>query len=327
MPDRPSHPPRPNTGPLSQRWDRSVGELVSLPDPVLSEELKERHRIYCRLVMSLVAAYWNGNKRGQAGVYPWRIEQRLDNGSYRGGDYIGHNIAAIAVDQRGEIIDFDFNHNELFDSSVEHAEARLIRRVFSLSQIYDNWRTSVSSSASDTYATRLDKVTIYTSLESCSQCSGIMALGSVKAVVFVQRDPGQNSIGNILRNLSPDGGRYRPPLPIPGDTVELDEFGRLAIGYESFAGAVGSRQFFVPGDGTAPDVSPSITSFLCTDAALKIFHDASRAFAEMALAYPKFVPSVVAPGQLLPLTNLQVIEHARQFLDYARMRGHRGTAH
>src|SRR3981189_2447238 len=42
--------------------------------------------------------------------------------------YLGHNIACIAVDGNGEIIDFDFNHNDLFRSSAEHAESRMVRR-------------------------------------------------------------------------------------------------------------------------------------------------------------------------------------------------------
>ena len=39
--------------------------------------------------------------------------------------YLGHNIACIAVDGNGEIIDFDFNHNDFFRSSAEHAESRI----------------------------------------------------------------------------------------------------------------------------------------------------------------------------------------------------------
>ncbi len=55
-------------------------------------------------------------------------------GDGQGDRYLGHNIACIAVDENGSILDFDFNHNELFNSSAEHAEARLVRRLFSLNQ-------------------------------------------------------------------------------------------------------------------------------------------------------------------------------------------------
>ena len=46
-------------------------------------------------------------------------------------EYRGHNIAALAVGPTGKIIDFEFNHNKL-NSSAEHAEARLVKRVYEL---------------------------------------------------------------------------------------------------------------------------------------------------------------------------------------------------
>src|SRR5262249_43677080 len=98
-------------------------------------------------LMSLLRQNWNGNKKGAIGNYPARPNQiwreldkdiflyrprpagELDVGEPRKVDYLGHNIACLAVDGDGDIIDFDFNHNEVFSSSVEHAESRLIRRL------------------------------------------------------------------------------------------------------------------------------------------------------------------------------------------------------
>jgi hypothetical protein len=99
-----------------------------------NEELKEKHQIYLMGLMAIAAHYWNGNKKGVEGDYPLNC-QRGESG-YNPNSYLGHNIAAIAVNGDGEIIDFDFNHNEVFDSSVEHAESRLLRRIFSLTQVY-----------------------------------------------------------------------------------------------------------------------------------------------------------------------------------------------
>ena len=79
------------------------------------------------------------------------------------------------------MIDFEFNHNEIFNSSAEHAEARLIRRVFSLSQINNGWDVLAAGDKKDAkYGNIFSAVTIYTSLESCAQCSGIMALANVQ---------------------------------------------------------------------------------------------------------------------------------------------------
>jgi tRNA(Arg) A34 adenosine deaminase TadA len=279
--------------------------------------------------MGLVSRYWNGNKRGPDGTYPWRAKQlKPDGRGYLGGDYLGHNIACIAVNSRGQIIDFDFNHNEIFSSSVEHAESRLVRRVFSLTQIYELATTAVSTTIVPiNYANVLNDVTIYTSLESCSQCSGIMALGSVKEVVFLQRDPGQNSIGNILRNLSPAGGRYLPPLPIPADVLGLAAFTDLDAAYRAFRAGVDSSPFHVPVKGP-PDKSESITSFLCTDAALDVFTRGNGAFAEMKLECPDY-PFGASHGEPPPGTmkNAEALENARRFYDYAVVSGRRGTPH
>ena len=60
--------------PLGQYWQKPVAELVGRVDlnahvPELSNEsVKERHRIYCFLLMALMQRFWNGNKRGPMGV-------------------------------------------------------------------------------------------------------------------------------------------------------------------------------------------------------------------------------------------------------------------
>lgn len=321
-----THPPNPE-GRLKDFWNGPVRDLVSLSNPVLAPEVVERHNLFSLLTLALIEGYWNGNKKGAVGEYPWRASQQDPvTKRYAGGDYLGHNIACIAVDDRGAILDFDFNHNDVLNSSVEHAESRLIRRLFSLTQLYDYWEGSTSTKGI-AYSTVLSNVTIYTSLESCSQCSGIMALGSVKEVVFLQRDPGQNSIGNILRQLSPVGGRYLPPLPIPANTLGLPFFDRLAKGYDAFASGVVTQPFFVAKDGTK-DHSSSITSYLCTDDAWQIAKDGAGAFTGFNPGYPAYRP-LDSTGKPVPsgLSNAECFEHATRFLKYAVTDGHRGTPH
>lgn len=193
--------------------------------------------------MALVYRYWNGNKRGAAGEYPWRPRQRLSDGRYSGGDYLGHNIACIGVDGAGRPIDFDFNHNEIFSSSVEHAESRLVQRVFSLVQLRHDWRPpdTLRPEAAPVrrYSTVLEDVTIYTTLEPCAQCAGIMALGCVRQVVYVQRDPGMYLISNILRNLTQP--TLRAPLPIRAAEFGLEYADRLDQAYQSFTREVANR--------------------------------------------------------------------------------------
>lgn len=218
----------------------SVEKLVAAPEVKLTEEAKERHRIFSLLLMAITAHYWSGLKNGRDYSYPLNPSKELgDKGRFLEDDYHGHNIACLAVDLNGRVVDFEFNHNELFNSSAEHAEARLVRRVFSLAQISDAKETgtiwelaeikATDAALPKSYATILSGVSIYTTLESCSQCSGIMALGQVKEIVYLQQDPGMYFIGNILRRLTVDTG-LQAPLPISGEDIDLPYYSLLNKG-------------------------------------------------------------------------------------------------
>jgi tRNA(Arg) A34 adenosine deaminase TadA len=352
MIDQQTTPADPND-PLAFYWRKEVRELVAVENTLIPAGQAERHTILSLLAMALIADAWNGNKRGAVGNYPWREEQQIEPGRYRGdryGDrYLGHNIACLAVDARGEIIDFEFNHNELYNSSAEHAEARLVRRIFNLNQNYDHWQTAEPGQLPDVpYATLLSGVTIYTTLESCAQCSGIMALGNVKSVVFLQSDPGQYRIGNILYNLSNPRAvshpssvtagaanvspptKYGAPEPI---NAELFGFGPkldLDAAYRDYMAGVQSdpsKFFFQAAPGQAPDKSTSITSFLCCDPARDIYAAAAAHLGGMKLSCPDFVPPGGPFGGQPGMTNADVLNQANRFREYVRVVGRRGTPH
>jgi tRNA(Arg) A34 adenosine deaminase TadA len=283
--------------PLAQLWDKNVSDVATLKPSVFTPERAEQHRLYSLALMSLVRQYWNGNKDGSTGNYgQWRERQvgmKVDGGfiyrrsedatDYAQLDYLGHNIACLAVDGDGDIIDFDFNHNNIFNSSVEHAEARLVRRIFSLTQLDKGWNLSVSTGDAvykPGLATNLNNVTVYTSLESCAQCSGIMALAQVKEVVYLQKDFGSYCIGNIMYNLTTrkDGTRtgVPAPKPIPGSDFGFPYYDDLSKGFQDFYKKVKGTPFWT--DGKTVDNIPAVTSFLCTDAAFAIYKRADEEF-------------------------------------------------
>lgn len=219
---------------MAHYWNKPLSELVDIGPYSATPAEMERHRVYANLVLALLHGYFNGNKDGETGEYPWQPSQRIagtgTQSLYAGGRYLGHNICCIAVDGDGDIIDFDFNHNSIFNSSVEHAEARLIKRIFSLADIHQDWDSALGTDdrwnlslagekapmrgqMDDDYGKSLSNVTIYTSLESCAQCSGIMTLANIKQVVFLQPDPSQYMIGKIMYRLSRKAGRPMAPAP------------------------------------------------------------------------------------------------------------------
>ena len=365
--------------PLIDNWTRPLSDVVEVDlrvnphndAPELAHEaVQERHRIYCYLLMKLIVRFWNGNKRGPLGRYPLRAKQRdlaqlpQKPERYRGemmenpgglrvnwDRYLGHNIACIAVDGNGEIMDFDFNHNDFFRSSAEHAESRMVRRLFSLTSIFDNWKTG-SKIDGKPRAASLTDVTLYTSLESCAQCSGVMSLAGVRQIVYLQNDFTAYMIGNIMYNLAnrvpardTQGNPLLDwqgktmttlpgaPIPIAASTIGLDEFKSLNDGNLDFTRKIIAAKaandlngaFFVPDNGS-PDFDPSITSFLCTDAARDIFLGGVAKFDTLTLTQPDWnFPA--RPDASDIFTNAQCLEHARAFYEYADVEGYRGSPH
>lgn len=362
---------------LEKFWTHSVEEFAELKpgEMAITEEEKERHKIFSLLLMGLVCDKWNGNKYGEVGNYgEWREKQLIgDNGEdefiYDGGSYLGHNIAALAVDGEGRIIDFDFNHNQVFDSTVEHAESRLVRRVFALNQIYDPWlaleqddstpaapmgrsraqrdfsrrnvfATDISEpalkpseeleegrelapAAPIPYASMLKDVTIYTSLESCAQCSGIMCLGSVKDIVYLQWDQGQFLVGNMMwRATTAQQMGFTAPRPIRGDEFDFPYFMRLNEANERFEREVETKPFYEGQGSPRPITSKAVTSFLCTDLARDIYQEARREFETWQEAkFPSYKPAESA------FTNQQVLVEAHDFLNWASQLDNRGAPH
>lgn len=334
--------------PLITFWNCPLSEVVRVENHEIAAAEAERHYIFCLLAFSMVADAFNGNKKGPVGKYPFRAEQEISAGRYMGDvmwdRYLGHNIACLGVDARGEIVDFDFNHNETFNSSVEHAETRLVRRIFNLNQAFDHWETIEPSEIKDIpYATTLSGVTVYTTLESCAQCSGVMTLGNVKAVVYMQADPGQYRIGNILYNLSnpasisrpsenpPQNGakpvsKYGAPEPIPADLVGFQYKREIEAAYEAYRLDVEKTPFFESSDGKTKDSSNSITSFLCTDVARGIFRKAAAELDAFELKFPNY-PEMEQRKLPPALSNAEVLRQAKLFRTYAARTARRGTPH
>jgi tRNA(Arg) A34 adenosine deaminase TadA len=347
--------------PLKHYWTKALGEIVHVDYDRDVKELKrperqERHRIYSYLLMKLIYRFWNGNKNGPIGSYPQRsaqldaagsnryrgdINERSDKSHVSWDRYIGHNIACIAVDGLGHIIDFDFNHNALFRSSAEHAESRLVRRLFSLTDIFDSWKTG-SHFDGKPHAALLSKVTLYTSLESCAQCSGVMSLAGVKQIVYMQNDFTAYKIGNIMYNLANRtqikdndgnviGSVAGAPVPIPASKIGIAEFDKLNRGNLDFNTRMnaGKEPFFASGNFV--DRDPSITSFLCTDAALEIFKNGGSNLDSVQLQYGdyRFPAQNPLPADLdeRALTNRECLEEAQRFFEYVDIEGYRGSPH
>jgi hypothetical protein len=207
----------------------------------------------------------------------------------------------------------------------------MVRRLFSLTDVFDSWKTG-ERIGDKSRAFSLQNVTLYTSLESCAQCSGVMSLGGVKQVVYLQNDFTAYMIGNIMFNLAnPVAGLPGAPKPIPASAVELAQFQRLNDANLAFVKDIqdahtrndSTRAFFISPDKSFVDYDPSITSFLCTDAARDIFEDGGKELDTLTLKFP----DDKHPDERDVLTNKQCLEEARSFFKYADIEGYRGSPH
>lgn len=177
----------------------------------------------------------------------------------------GHNIGSVLVDPGGNVVFWARNSNAITDDASQHGEVRLIRSY-------------LVNTADTKY---LDGYTIYTTLEPCAMCSGMMALTKVSRAVYGQTDP---AYGRAIERLMldsralKDAAGERPLGYPPYPRGFKSEFAGTAI-----ATALDAR-FLAAGD-------PDITKWLRSDAARGLFEQATATL----LAYqPSHAENVAA---------------------------------
>lgn len=89
-------------------------------------------------------------------------------------------IGAIAV-QRGEIIGRGYNRREADHDPTAHAEMIAMREAAAALNMW-----------------RLDKVTLYCTLEPCAMCAGAMVLARLPRLVYGATDPKAGAAGSVF---------------------------------------------------------------------------------------------------------------------------------
>lgn len=217
----------------------------------LSPAQQERDEIYMLLAYAVVLKNWQTDA-----TRPQR----------------GHNIGSVLVAPDGEIVFWARNSNHITGNGTQHGEVRLIRNRLAQTRTYN-----------------LKDHTVYTSLEPCAMCSGMMVLTNVARTVYGQTDPG---FGKALERLALDSRKladgYGPyPRKVISEASTSSIRKRLDAAYDKYQ-AGGGR---------------SLTKWLRSPAAKAIYEDALRHLQsyrvrhpenqqvlDSALAYYKIVP-------------------------------------
>lgn len=182
----------------------------------------------------------------------------------------GHNIGSILVAPDGRIVNWARNCNASLSNGTQHGEVRLMIGYLNRVGGYS-----------------LKDHTIYTTLEPCAQCSGMMTLCSIYRTVYGQTDPG---FGKAIERLTLDSKKwnekgYEPyPRKVISDRSKSKYCDQLDKAYQQSGG--------------------SITKFLLTDQAKSIYTRAVQQLNCYQLKYPE--------------ENQSILEHAQQTLKNVR---------
>jgi tRNA(adenine34) deaminase len=150
------------------------------PASLIDSPEAEADRLYMLLAVSLAVRHWQhgAGSVGDAGLF-------------------GHNVAAVLADRDGLPFGWARNASKSMRNLTEHAEVRLVRGAIAAQE-----------------GTDLYKCTIYTTLEPCVMCAGMMTMANVRRVIFGLRD---SSYGGVFERLD----SYPLQPEVNGSTLAL----------------------------------------------------------------------------------------------------------
>lgn len=162
----------------------------------------------------------------------------------------GHNIGSILADKNSYPVFWARNAITALDDASQHGEVRLIQPFLRCN--------SVGKFA--------DGYTVYTTLEPCAMCAGMMSLTKVRRVVYLQADPEYGNVRNALIAI-----KY-PRIFAESTPPDLKQKKDLERGYATYK---------------ARNKKGTITEYLLTDEAREIFASAQADLNSYRVKYPE----------------------------------------
>lgn len=198
----------------------------------------------------------------------------------------GHNIGGVLVDPKGEVVWWGRNSRKITCNGTQHGETRMMLSYM------DFAKTS-----------NLRCHTIYTTLEPCAMCSGMMSLQKISRSVFGHTDP---DFGQAMERLNaPFNGKRLKRVVVP--TRSPSQF-RIALdsAQQEFI-EVESKNLQSRGDN--PALAHDITAFLLTDKAKKIYSAATDRFLKYSKNNKLLPANVRLYQKAVAMFNTRVTNH------------------
>jgi len=200
-----------------------------------SDVQQEIDDIYALLIYALVYADWQ----------PDSIPRRLRR---------GYNIGALIVNKDNLPVHYELNCINSTDNSTQHGEVRAIMSYLEQNKLFD-----------------LSGFSIYTTLEPCIMCAGMMTMTSVKRVVYGQRDVDYSkAFERLALDTRPIGGFAPYPRRVMAQASNIIYCQELDREYQAFL---------------KEDDEKVLAKFLASEAARQIYEKASNAFLSFNVKY------------------------------------------
>lgn len=175
----------------------------------------------------------------------------------------GYNIGSVLLDNNspdGRLVFWARNCNTITENETQHGEVRLMLGY--LAKLHSERKQSQQVPN----IKNLDGYTVYTTLEPCAQCAGMMTLQKINRTVYGQSDPG---FGKAIERLEIDSSSlpngYQPyPRPVISERSNILYCNQLEQAYSDYQKQYGQ--------------DAHITNFLKSEQTRKIFEAAYNEF-------------------------------------------------
>ena len=168
----------------------------------------------------------------------------------------GYNIGAVIVNDKNEAVHFGLNCINSTDNATQHGEVR-----------------SIMSYLDKTRKFNLAEHTIYTTLEPCVMCAGMITMTAFKRVVYGQHDVDYSrAFERLAMDTRPIGGFAPYPRTVSAVHSSIKYCKELDAAYQDFL---------------KKDSEKVLAKFLVSNEAHKIFKEASESFINYKVIYPQ----------------------------------------
>jgi tRNA(adenine34) deaminase len=181
----------------------------------------------------------------------------------------GYNIGSVLVDPQNNVVCWAVNSVDVTSNGTQHGEVRLMTNYLNNTRLFN-----------------LKGYAVYTSLEPCAMCSGMMTLQVIAKTIYGQRDPDfGNAIQRLELNSSSMPGGY---CPYPRAVISVESQTPTATAIDqAYCTYYNATQ------------TPSLTQWLASPTAQALYAAANTQFASYQVQYPANQPYLTAAQSFL----------------------------